>query len=428
MPLAKILRPRTARARVAPGKGGEEPMFPLRGLRVLDLSRVLAGPFATQQLIDLGAEVIKVEQPGGDPTRAWGPPFTSDGRSAYFLSCNRGKQSIVVDLKDHRGRDLVRRMARDVDVLIESFRCGQLDAWGLGLDTLRAANPRLATASITAFGRSGPRRDQGGYDALIQAMSGLMAITGPPAGPACKVGVAVIDLVAGLFSAQAILSALIARGTEQPWTSRHIDVALYDCALALLANVGSSALLTQQEPARHGNEHAAIVPYQVFAARDGELFVAVGNDAQWLDLAAAMQRDDWLAEKRWATNPGRVADRARLVATLAPEFARHACADVIARLQARGVPAGPVRGVLAALCDPVVALRRLITTHADGTRSITSPMRFDDRGADASQPAPRAGQHARAILASFGYAASEQAALIDAGVVVADTYGKGRGG
>jgi crotonobetainyl-CoA:carnitine CoA-transferase CaiB-like acyl-CoA transferase len=399
----------------------------LRGVQILDLSRVLAGPFATQQLIDLGARVIKVEQPAtGDATRAWGKPFTADGRSAYFLCCNRGKESIAIDLKSEGGRELIRRMARQVDVVVESFRPGLLDAQELSLEQLRRENPRLVTCSITAFGGTGPRQDEGGYDALMQAMGGLMAITGPEAGPASKVGVAVVDLATGLFAAQGILAALLARGREQPWTSRHVDVALYDCALALLANVGSSALLTGREPSRQGNAHPAIVPYQVFAACDGDFFLAVGSDLQWRELAFALGREDWLRVAEWGSNPGRVADRARVVAALAAEMVRHARADLLARLRERGVPAGPVRGVLEALQDPVVEARGLVTTHADGTRTVTSPVRFGDRTAPCAAPPPRLGEHARPILGSFGLEAPAIDALIAAGVVSAASPGVAR--
>ncbi|MFN0060262.1 MAG: CaiB/BaiF CoA transferase family protein [Planctomycetota bacterium] len=395
---------------------------PLDGVLVLDLSRVLAGPFASQQLADLGARVIKVESlDGGDATRGWGPPFIDADRSAYFLSCNRGKESIAIDLRHFEGAEIVRRLAARADAVVENFRGGQMAEWGLALDSLRAANPRLVTVSISGFGSDGPRRDEGGYDALVQAMSGIMAITGEVHGEWSKVGVAVVDVLAGMFAANALLGLLFgacaARTTAAATPARHAEVSLYDSALALLVNVTSSSLATGCDAGRYGNEHPSIVPYQVFAARDKKFFLAVGTDRQWRSLASALGQTSWLEEASWRTNAGRVRDRARLTARLAHHFAECEYAALEQKLQAVGVPLGPLRGVAEALADDVVTARGGILLHDDGTRSIASPMRLDHRPPLAS-PAPHLGEHTRRLLAEVGYSDAECAQLLAARIVV----------
>lgn len=392
---------------------------PLRGVRVLDLSRVLAGPFATQQLADLGASVIKVEDPrGGDSTRQWGPPFHDGGRSGYFLCCNRGKRSIAVDLGQPEGREVCRRLALASDVLIENFRAGQMTEWGLDLDDLRRANPRLVTCSISGFGADGPRALEGGYDALVQAMSGLMSITGPTDGPWSKTGVAVVDLAAGLFASTSIVALLHGRRPGSA-TARHVNVALFDCALNLLANVGAGFLLTERDAQRYGNAHPSIVPYEVFPAADGEFFLAVGTDRQWQALSRAVGRADWAVRPDWATNPGRVRDRAALIETLRADFSRYPRAELLAKLQAAGVPAGPLNSVRDALADPVVTERGLVQTHSDGTRSVRSPHVV--AGLPELAPAPRLGEHSAEILTELGYPPGQQERLLRAGAVVVES-------
>lgn len=383
---------------------------------MLDLSRVLAGPFATQQLVDLGASVIKVEDPrGGDSTRGWGPPFTRDGRSAYFLCCNRGKRSVAIDLRQAEGREVCRRLALASDVLVENFRVGQMAEWGLDLEDLRRANPRLVTCSISGFGVDGPRASEGGYDALVQAMSGLMAITGPADGPWSKTGVAIVDLATGLFAATSILALLNGRRPGSA-AARHANVALFDSALTLLANVGSGVLETGAEAGRHGNAHPSIVPYEVFAAADGEFFLAVGTDAQWRACTQALARPDWESTPEWSTNSGRVRDREALVNALRGEFGRHPRQSLLDRLQAHGVPSGPLNTVREAFADPVVEARGLIVAHPDGTRSVRSPISV--AGLPELAPAPHLGEHSAEILTELGYPPGQQERLLRSGAVV----------
>ncbi len=392
---------------------------PLAGIRVLDLSRVLAGPFATQQLADLGAEVIKLESPdGGDATRGWGPPFLEDGRSAYFLATNRGKRSIAVDLDAPEGRGVLERLAATADLLVENFRPGQLADWGLGLARLRERNPRLITLTITGFGTGGARAGDPGYDALVQAMTGVMAITGPAAGEACKAGVAVVDIATGLFGAIAVLAALVARAGSNPASQRHFEVSLYDSALAMLSNVASSVLVSGRDAPRAGNAHESIVPYQVFAAADGDFFLAVGSDRQWRGLVRVLDWEARFPQAEWGSNAARVRGRARLVAALAQEFGRHPCAELLERLHAAGVPAGPLRGVRQALEDPDFVGRSGVVRLRDGTRSVSSPIRGEgDRSLPATEPAPALGASTREVLRSLGYGDAEVATLLARGVV-----------
>ncbi|HTL52295.1 MAG TPA: CoA transferase, partial [Planctomycetota bacterium] len=291
---------------------------PLTGVRVLDLSRVLAGPYCAMLLGDLGADVIKVERPvEGDITRAWGPPFAG-GESAYYLCCNRNKRSIAINLATPEGVALVKRLAAQSDVVIENFRAGQLDRYGLSWATLQAETPALIGCSISGYGRTGPEKDQGGYDVVIQGTSGFMSITGEPAGVPMKVGVAVVDLLTALFASNAILAALYARRNSAPAERGPIiDMALMDCALAGLCNVAQSALVTGQAPTRYGNEHPNIVPYQLFVGADGEYFlVALGNDAQWPTLCRLIGAPELAENPAYRTNALRVQNRMALIATL----------------------------------------------------------------------------------------------------------------
>jgi crotonobetainyl-CoA:carnitine CoA-transferase CaiB-like acyl-CoA transferase len=322
---------------------------PLDGVLVVDLSRILAGPFCTMLLADLGARVVKVEAPeGGDVTRAWGPPWDpATGLSAYYLSVNRNKESIVLDLAAEAGREAVRILARRADVVVENFPPGGLEKFGLPLAAMRSENPRLVTASITGYGRAGPDASAPGFDLLAQAGSGLMAITGTPDGPATKVGVAISDLLAGAFAATGIAAALFCR--EASGRGAHVEIDLFRSSLAALVNVGQASLLTGEEAKRHGNAHPQIVPYRTFAASDGDFVIAAGTDPQFARLAGVVGRPEWGQDPRYRTNPARVENRRELEGAL-EDILRSSPREMwLDRCRAAGVPAGPVRGPLEAL-------------------------------------------------------------------------------
>jgi crotonobetainyl-CoA:carnitine CoA-transferase CaiB-like acyl-CoA transferase len=379
-------------------------MGALSHLRVLDLSRILAGPFCTQMLGDLGADVVKIERPGaGDDTRGWGPPFTPDGLSAYFVAANRNKRSAAIDLKSPDGREAVRRLAARSDVLVENFRAGHLDALGLGYDSLSTENPGLVYCSITGFGSNGPRADEPGYDFLIQAMGGLMAITGASDGEPMKVGVAVADLFAGTFACVSILAALASRSVTG--RGQHIDVSLYDAQLAMLANVASNYLVSGAPPARYGNAHPNIVPYETFEARDGRFALALGNDAQWKSLCAQLGRVDWSEDPLLATNAGRVGARDDLVPALNRVFGEMTVDEAVALCQRAGVPAGPVRGVAEAIEDKQTHARGMVVqTEVPYGRlaMIGSPLALTGTPPEYRLPPPHLGAHTKEILAELG--------------------------
>ncbi|HWP35338.1 MAG TPA: CoA transferase, partial [Thermodesulfobacteriota bacterium] len=315
--------------------------LPLAGIRILDFTRVLAGPYCTMLLGDLGADVVKVEPPGGgDETRSWGPPFVR-GESAYFLAVNRNKRSLVLDLAHPEARAAVERLVASADVLVENFRPGVAERLGLSAARLTARYPQLVYCAISAFGQGSPGSERPGYDLLIQAESGLMSVTGEPDGPPVKVGVAIADLVTGLHAALAIVAAIAAR-PARGGRGGVIDVSLYDCTLALLSTLVTSYLATGRVPGRWGSAHPQIVPYQAFAASDGYLVVCVTNDKFWRALCTCLERPDLADDPHFATNAGRVAARERLVAELAACFARRPVAEWLARLAAAGVPAGPI--------------------------------------------------------------------------------------
>lgn len=369
-------------------------MLPLEGLKVLDLSRVLAGPYATMVLGDLGAEVLKVEHPErGDDTRHWGPPF-ADGESAYFLAVNRNKRSMTADLKD--GGDLlrVRELARGADVLIENFRRGTLDRLGLGYEELGEQNPGLVYCSITGFG-PGPEQDRPGYDFLIQAMGGIMSVTGEESGEPMKVGVAIADIVCGLYAAVAILAAL--RRREVTGEGARIEVPLFETQLAWLANRAQEYLVSGEEPRRFGNAHPTIVPYQTFRASDRYFALAVGNDAQFRNLCRAVGREDLAGDTRYATNPRRVENREELVAELGRTFAERPADEWVEKIRAAGVPCGPVNTIPEALeSDHTLqsGMLREVSHPAAGTlRLLASPLLVDGERPPVRLPPPTLGQH-----------------------------------
>ncbi len=371
---------------------------PLAGIRVLDLSRVLAGPWATQTLADLGADVIKVEKPGaGDDTRHWGPPWhelDGDEVAAYFLAANRGKKSVAIDFATEEGAALVRRMAADFDVVVENFRVGGLTRFGLDAASLRAANPRLIYASITGFGQDGPYAQRAGYDYIIQGMGGLMSLTGLPDGVAgggpMRVGVAVADLFTGMYTANAILAALYRRA--ETGVGATIDMALFDTQLAMLANQASNAMISGRDPGRQGVGHPNIVPYQPFAAADQPIIIAVGNDGQFRKLATILGHPEWTDDPAFASNAQRVANRDTLIPRIEAIIATRPAAEWLPSLEQAGIPAGPINGVTQALADPQ-AVHRGMRLDVAGTPMVGSPIRIDGQRQDAPLPPPALGRH-----------------------------------
>ena len=400
-------------------------MKPLDGMRVLDLSRVLAGPWATQSLADLGAEVIKVEQPGsGDDTRHWGPPWHEhEGKrvAAYFLAANRGKKSVAIDFSTAEGAALVRAMAADSDVLVENFKVGGLAKFGLDAASLRAANPRLIYASISGFGQDGPYARRAGYDYIIQAMGGLMSVTGlpdgEPGGGPVRAGVAVADLFTGMYTANAILAALHRR--EKSGEGATIDMALFDTQLAMLANQASNALVSGKDPVRQGAGHPNIVPYQVFAARDQAIVIAVGNDGQFARFAALLGHAEWARDPAFATNAARVAARDRLVPAIAAIIAARPAAEWLALLEQQGIPAGPINSVLQALSDPQAVFRGMQVSAGGGALGpvamVGSPIRLDGERINSALPPPALGEHGDLLGEWIG--AGELERLRGAGIV-----------
>jgi len=376
---------------------------PLDGLTVLDLSRVLAGPYATQLLGDLGADVWKVERPGtGDETRAWGPPFIGE-QSAYFLSVNRNKRSAALDFRDASHLAAVRRAARHADVVVENFLPGDLARFGLDAASLRRDHPELVVCSITGYGQDGPYAALPGYDAVLQGFTGLMSITGEPDGPPLKVGVALVDVLTGTHAAAAILAALVGRLRGRG--GAHLDLALFEVGVHSLVNVAQAALSTGEPARRHGNAHPHIVPYQTFAASDGLFVLAVGNDEQWRRTCTALGEPQRADDPRWAGNPGRVLHRDVVVQWLAERFAAEPRAHWLERLQAAGVPAGAVRDVHDAVNDPALAARGMVAGArlAGGASTVLFqlPWRIEGERPPVLRAPPRLGEHTAEFLARF---------------------------
>ena len=380
---------------------------PLEGIKVLDLSRVLAGPWCTQLLADLGADVVKIERPGsGDDTRHWGPPWFGEGDrrvAAYFLSCNRGKKSAAIDFAHPEGAALVRGLAQQADVVVENFKVGALERFGLDAASLRSANPRLVCASITGFGQDGPYADRAGYDFMIQAMGGLMSITGlpdgEPGGGPLRVGVAVADLFTGMYTTVAILSALYRR--ERSGKGGHIEIALLDTQLAMLANQASNFLVSGEDPPRQGNTHPNIVPYQPFDASDRPLVIAVGNDRQFAKLAELAGHPEWASDPRFSTNAARVANRPEMVRLIGQAIAKQSATYWFEMFEVAGIPAGPINQISEALADVQAQHRQMIRTIA-GIPVVGSPVRIDGMRADADLPPPALGEHTADVLATLG--------------------------
>jgi crotonobetainyl-CoA:carnitine CoA-transferase CaiB-like acyl-CoA transferase len=385
-------------------------MSALAGVTVLELSRVLAGPWCGMMLADLGADVLKLEPFEGDDTRGLGPPFR-DGVSAYFACCNRNKRSLAIDLRVPASRPLVEALVRDADVLVENYRTGVAEHLGLGWDALRAINPRLVYCSISGYGRTGPAADRAGYDYVVQAEAGLMAITGPQDGMPSKVGVAVADLATGQNAAIAILAAL--RHRDRTGMGQRIDVSLFDSQLAALANVASNVLFTGEDAPRFGNAHASIVPYEAFAASDAPFVLAVASEKLWVQACGALGREDWLREPRYVNNAARVANREALCAELAALFATRPAAHWLALFEAAGVPAAPVNSVREAL-DSEITRARGMRIELGGLPLVGSPLNLSATPVEFCLPPPKLGEHTDEIAAKHGF---DAAALRAAGAV-----------
>ncbi|CUH64568.1 Succinyl-CoA:(R)-benzylsuccinate CoA-transferase subunit BbsF [Thalassovita gelatinovora] len=365
---------------------------PLAGLKVVELARILAGPWAGQTLSDLGADVIKVESPDGDDTRQWGPPFIErddDKTASYFHSCNRGKQSITADFRSEEGQAQVRELVKDADILIENFKLGGLAKYGLDYQSLKQVNPRLIYCSITGFGQDGPYAHRAGYDYIIQGMSGLMSITGDPDGQPQRAGVAVTDIFTGVYSVAGILAALYQR--ERTGLGQHIDMALLDVAVAVTANQGMNYLSTGTPPGRTGNYHPNLTPYQVFDCSDGYIIIATGNDAQYQRLCRLLGLN-WMAEApEFLKNADRVSNRPKMIDLLMAETRKRSKAELLSGCEEHGIPAGPINDMTEVFADPQVQARGM-QIELDGIPGIRSPFRFSNAELKLDRPSPKLGQ------------------------------------
>ncbi|MBY0352526.1 CaiB/BaiF CoA-transferase family protein [Tabrizicola sp.] len=375
---------------------------PLDGIRVVELARILAGPWAGQTLADLGADVIKVEAPEGDDTRRWGPPFLEAGgerTAAYFHAANRGKRGIICDFRTAEGQETVRRLVAGADVVIENFKVGGLAKYGLDWPSLRKVNPRLIYCSITGFGQDGPYAHRAGYDFIIQGMSGLMSVTGPADGQPQKVGVAVTDVFTGVYAATAILAALIQRG--RTGEGQQIDMALLDVATSVMANQAMNYLASGKVPGLMGNAHPNLAPYAVFDCKDGWLILATGNDGQYQRLCKVLGLEGLATDPRFATNADRVTNRAEMTGLLTAATKTWAKAELLAACEVEGVPAGPINNLAEVFADPQVVARGL-QIAPEGLPGVRSPMTFSGAGLALDRPAPRLGQHQDEVLGRKG--------------------------
>jgi formyl-CoA transferase len=393
---------------------------PLDGITVLDLTRVLAGPYCTMVLGDFGADVIKVEQPGrGDDSRQWKPP-EAGGEAAYYLSVNRNKRSVTLNLRHPAGQDILRRLAAQADVVIHNFKRGGMDSMGLGYEALRELNPRLVYCSIAGYGEGSPYQDRPGYDFVIQAQSGIMSITGEPNGEPQKVGIAIVDVTTGLFACSAILAALQER--ERSGQGQQVELALLDSALAWLINVASSWFVDGKEPLRYGNAHATVVPYQAFKAADQYFVLAVGNDMQFRTMSRLIGAPELADDERFATNPGRVRNREALVDRLARIFASQPVQHWLDVLADAGIPAGAINTVPQILADPHVAAREMVVTvphpTASSVRVVGAPYKLSRTPAGIDRHPPLLGEHTEEILGErLGLTVPELASLREEGVI-----------
>jgi len=374
---------------------------PLQGIKVIELARILAGPWAGQTLSDLGAEVVKVESKEGDDTRKWGPPFIHNGddiSASYFHSCNRGKKSICVDFKTEEGQDIIKKLVKEADVLIENFKVGGLRKYGLDFANLIKINPRLIYCSITGFGQTGPYAHRAGYDYIIQGMSGLMSITGEPSGQPQKMGVAVTDILTGLYSVTAILSAFIQR--DRTGKGQHIDMALLDVATSITANQGLNFLTTGKAPHRIGNGHQNLAPYQVFDCKDGHIIIATGNDGQYQRLCSILNLDKMASCKSFLTNADRLKNRDLLIEKLSSETKKFSKSELLKACEKKGIPAGPINNLSEVFDDPQV-IHRELAIDINNIPTILSPFRFSDSQMKITKTSPKLGEDTSEILSSI---------------------------
>ncbi|RLD08722.1 MAG: CoA transferase [Chloroflexota bacterium] len=402
-------------------------MAALKDIRIVDITRAMAGPYCTMMLGDFGADIIKVERPGsGDESRGWGPPFVGDargpypGQSAYFLSANRNKRSLTVNLKNPQGQDIIRALVRVSDVLIENYRTGVLDKMGLGVEELRAENPRLIYCSISGYGRTGPDKERPGYDAIIQAEGGMMGITGPIGGPPSRVGVPIIDITSGMFAASAILAALLERA--ESGQGQHVDVSLLDTQAALLANVASNYLISGEPPRRQGNAHPNIAPYEPFQARDKGFVLGAANQRQWEKLCELLGALELKTDPRFESNQMRVEHRQELIQALNEIFAGKDAADWLALLEEAGLPCGPINTVPEVFQHPQTQARGMVqeVDHPSAGRiSLTGfPYKLSRTPAELRMAPPCLGEHNRQILVDLlGYSDQEVDSLQEQGVI-----------
>lgn len=402
-------------------------MQPLNNIRVLDITRALAGPYCTMMLGDLGADVIKVERPGiGDETRGWGPPFVGKpygpypGESAYFIATNRNKRSMTVNIQTSEGQEIVRRLAGISDVLVENYRTGDLEKLGLGYSDVHRLYPKLIYCSVSGYGRTGPFADRPGYDAILQAEGGMMSITGPVDGPPSRVGIPIIDITSGMFASTAILAALRAR--DITGEGQLVDVSLFDSHIALLSNVASNYLVGQEPPRRLGNAHPNLVPYEAFSARDGWFIIGAANDKQWGLLCETLGRPDMKVDSRFASNSDRVANRKILVDELNRIFSQRDVNDWLADLVKAGLPCGPINSIPEVFDHPQAQAREMTleSEHASaGTVKLTGfPYKLSNTPAEIHSPPPMLGQHTEEVLTNLlGYSADEVSSFRDKGAI-----------
>ena len=393
----------------------------LDGIRVIDLTRVLAGPYCTMMLGDLGAEVIKIERPGsGDDTRKWGPPFSESGESAYYISANRNKRSVTLNLKSEPGQVILKELIQQADVLVDNFKTGTLENWGFDYETLQEIRPGLIYCTITGYGYTGPYKDRPGYDFMVQAMGGFMSVTGPPDGDPTRSGIALADLAAGMFATSAILAALYAR--EKTGNGQRIDMALLDSQVALMSYVASNYLVSGELPGRYGNGHPNIVPYQSFKARDQYFAFIAGNDNQWAKFCDAVEKPFWKADPRFASNAARVKNRKLLVDALSELFSERDAAEWMAMCNEIGLPTAPINNLAQVFENPQVDARNmkvsLETSSGENIQMVGSPLKIPTSPVQLRVPPPNLGQHTEEIFKSYlGYDDAKLKDLADKGVI-----------